>query len=234
MSVHFPQKPQERAVNNALIELKGVSFRYPDGVFIFEGLDLQIMHNDLLIIRGESGAGKSTFLRLFNRFCDPVKGTIFFSGKDIREYQIEKLRSSVVYLHQIPHMVDGTIEHNLSFPFSFQAHTGRTLDRDRAREWMEYFQMDVPLSHQALHLSIGQRQRIALIRSLLLEPDVLLLDEPVSALDSSNRKLIEQRIEDLAVTRRGTVLLATHSDIQFSHARVRTLLLEKGKMPAEQ
>ena len=217
-------------MNNVLIELQGVSFRYPDGKIILEGFDFQIMSNDLLIIQGESGAGKSTFLRLFNRFCDPTEGTIYFRGRDIREYQIERLRGSIVYLHQIPFMTEGTIEENLSFPFSFRSNAPRAFDSEKAREWLDYFQLDVPLSSRALHLSIGQRQRIALIRSMLLEPDVLLLDEPVSALDSGNRKLIEQKLEDLAVTRRGTVLLATHSNLDFTHAPVRRLFLDKGKM----
>jgi putative ABC transport system ATP-binding protein len=91
---------------------------------------------------------------------------------------------------------------------------------------MEHFQLHVPLSHDSLKLSIGQKQRIALIRALLLKPEVLLLDEPGSALDSGNKKLIERKIESIMETSRITVIMATHSDVSFAHAGYREFILE--------
>jgi putative ABC transport system ATP-binding protein len=127
-------------------------------------------------------------------------------------------------------MVDGTIEENLAFPFSFHLHKNKIFDPINAREWLDYFQLNIPLDHEALKLSIGQKQRIALIRSILLEPEVLLLDEPGSALDSNNKRLIEQKIESLINSSGIVVLMATHSEVSFSDSDYRSFRLEDGRL----
>jgi putative ABC transport system ATP-binding protein len=127
-------------------------------------------------------------------------------------------------------MIEGTIEDNLSFPFSFHVHSHKTYDPVKSREWLDYFQLDIPLNQEASKLSIGQKQRIALIRSMLLEPEVLLLDEPGSALDSNNKKLIEQKIESLIESSKITVLMATHSEVGFSNADYRMFKLKDKKL----
>jgi putative ABC transport system ATP-binding protein len=210
-----------------------VSFNYPDGKTILEEISLEIKANDLIILKGESGAGKSTLLKLFNRFCEPSGGQILFHDKMMSEYKIEQIRSSIIYLPQLPFVIEGTVEANLSFPFSFHSNKKKKFDSDKAGEWLDYFQLDEPLNHDALKLSIGQKQRIALIRSMLLQPEVLLLDEPGSSLDSNNKKLIEQKIEHLIDTSRVTVLMATHSEVNFSDRRYRVLHLEDKKLKVE-
>lgn len=213
-----------------LLELQNISFSYPDGQTILQDINLELRTNDIVIIRGESGAGKSTFLKLFNRFCDYNNGRIFFHEKELNEYKIDRIRSSIIYLPQLPFMIDGTVEDNLSFPFSFHSHKNKSFDPARAGEWLDYFQLDIPLNHDALKLSAGQKQRIALIRSILIEPEVLLLDEPASALDSNNKKLIEQKIEHLIDSSGVTVLMATHSEVSFSSSNYRVYRLKDGKL----
>lgn len=213
-----------------LIELDNVSFGYDRDHPVLRGLGLGIEKNCLAVIRGESGAGKSTLLKLFNRFHDPDSGSISFHGRHLNEYGIYELRSSVIYLPQLPVVTGGTVEDNLSFPFHFHAHKGKRFDRQKAGEWLEYFQLDIPLSHDAMKLSVGQKQRIALIRAMLLEPEVLLLDEPGSALDSGNKRLIEQKIESLISSAKVTVLMATHSDVSFSEGICRFFNLEDGRL----
>jgi putative ABC transport system ATP-binding protein len=213
-----------------LLELLNVSFSYPGYGKVLHDINLEIKRNDLIIIQGESGAGKSTFLKLFNRFCDSIQGKFIFRGRELKEYGIDEIRSSIIYLPQLPFMIEGTIEDNLSFPFSFRVHSHKTYDPVKSREWLDYFQLDIPLNQEALKLSIGQKQRIALIRSMLLEPEVLLLDEPGSALDSNNKKLIEQKIESLIESSKITVLMATHSEVGFSNADYRMFKLKDRKL----
>ena len=209
-----------------ILQLQKISYSYQDGQSILDDLDLEINLNDLVVIRGESGAGKSTFLKLFNRFCDVSKGEIQFHQKSLKDYHIDLLRSTVIYLPQLPLMINGSIYDNLHFPFTFHSHKHRKFDAVKAEEWLDYFQLDITLDQDALKLSIGQRQRIALIRSLLLEPEVLLLDEPGSALDPNNKKLIEHKIESLAREGNVTVIMATHSDVSFSNSTCRFFNLE--------
>lgn len=215
---------------NNLLELQDVSFSYPDSHTVLQGVSLGIKQNDLVIIQGESGAGKSTFLKLFNRFCDASEGIILFHDRELAEYKFDRIRSSMIYLPQLPFIIEGTVEENLSFPFSFHAHKRKKFSPEKAGEWLHYFQLNISLSHEALKLSIGQRQRIALIRSMLLEPEVLLLDEPGSALDSTNKRLIEQKIEHLIDSSTVTVLMATHSEVIFSDRGYRLFRLEDGTL----
>lgn len=217
-------------MSHNLFRLQNVSFTYNSGKTVFHDINLDINKNDLLIIRGDSGAGKSTLLKLLNRFCDCTDGNILFNGRNLNEYKIDALRSSVIYFPQLPVIIDGTVKDNLSFPFAFRSHKNREYSQEKARKWLDYFQLDIPLDHNALELSIGQKQRIVLIRSMLLEPEVLLLDEPGSALDSNNKKLIEQKIESLIVSSGITVLMATHSEVSFSIPGVQYVNLEEGRL----
>jgi putative ABC transport system ATP-binding protein len=201
-----------------IFRIQNISFSYPDGKPVFKDIDLTIKKGTLTVISGESGAGKSTFLKLFNRFNELTDGKILYHERELKDYQINEIRRSNLYLSQLPHVIEGSIKDNLSFPFSFQAHKDKRYSSDRAREWLDYFHLGISLGHEALKLSIGQRQRIALIRALLLEPEVLLLDEPCSALDSRNRRLIEQKIESLMESAGITVIMATHSEVNFSES----------------
>ena len=214
----------------ALLQLQKISYSYPQGHEILHDLDLEIYRNDLVVIRGESGAGKSTLLKLFNRFCEISKGEILFHDKSLKSYHIDTLRSNMIYLPQIPLMINGSILDNLNFPFRFHSHKNKNFDVSKAEKWLDYFQLNINLEKDALKLSIGQRQRIALIRSLLLDPEVLLLDEPGSALDPKNKRLIEEKIESITRDDNVTVLMATHSDISFSSSSYRMFNLKDRKL----
>ena len=206
---------------SSLLELHNVSYRYPGGQTVIQDINLKISKNDLIVIKGESGAGKSTLLKLFNRFCDYPRGKILYNNRELKELRIEELRREIIYLPQLPVMKEGTIEENLSFPFTFKAHKGKRFDQVNSRKWLDCFQLDLPTDTDALKLSIGQKQRIALIRAMILLPEVLLLDEPVASLDKNNRKVIEQKIESLIKTTSITVIMVTHGDLSstFSHCR---------------
>ncbi len=215
-------------MSSYILKLENASFAYKAEHPVFTNINAEISENELIVIQGESGLGKSTFLKLFNRFCEIDKGRILLNDRELKEYEIDRLRGQIIYLPQLPFMIDGTIEDNLSFAFDFQAHKEKTYNSPKAEEWMSYFQLNTKLNDNALKLSTGQKQRIALIRALLLEPDILLLDEPCSSLDRKNRELIEQKIESLASESKVTVLMATHSDVTFDQSNYRKFTI-KGK-----
>jgi putative ABC transport system ATP-binding protein len=217
-------------MHNSLFTLRDVSFNYTEGSSVLEDLNLEIGENQLCVIRGESGAGKSTFLQLFNRFCDYRNGSILYHNRDIREYRIEDIRQSIIYMPQIPHVIEGSIEDNLAFPYLFTVHRDKIFNATRAEEWLDYFQLQVSLRDDARKLSVGQKQRISLIRAMLLEPEVLLLDEPGAALDAGNKKLIEQKIDSLLQSSDVTVVMATHSDVSFPGTSYRDFEINNGML----
>lgn len=213
-----------------ILELKQVSFAYPGGAAVLRDIDLEIKEKDLMVVQGESGSGKTTLLKLFNRFCDPVSGRVLFNNRDLTEYSIDEVRSSIIYLPQLPFMIEGTVKDNLSFPFLFQVHRTKKYDPEKAAEWLHNFQLDITPGHDALKLSTGQKQRISLIRAMLLEPRVLLLDEPASSLDNSNKELIDRKIEELTASSAVSVIIATHGEIGFSSGSYTHCRIENGRL----
>ena len=216
-----------------VFELKNICFAYPGCKYVLENINLKARQNDIIIIKGESGAGKSTFLKLFNRFSDFTEGKLFFHGKNLMEYNIEEIRSAIIYLPQLPYIVDGSVEENLSFPYQFHSHSKKIFNKERATELLDYFHLNLSINFDALKLSVGQRQRIAVIRAILLEPEVLLLDEPGSSLDDSNRRNLENQIESLTESSGITVIMATHGEICFQNRKHRILNIRERNLVEE-
>ncbi len=210
-----------------LFVLNNIYFAYPRSENILENINLKVRQHDIIIVKGESGTGKSSFLKLFNRFSDVIEGTLMFRGRNLSEYNVDEIRGSIMYLPQLPHVIEGTIEENLIFPFQFQTHSNKYFDRKRAQELFDYFHLNLSIDNDALTLSVGQKQRMALIRTILLEPEVLLLDEPGSALDEVNQGILENQIALLTESAGITVIMATHSHLCFKNRYHRGFIIQE-------
>ncbi len=210
-----------------VFELNNICFAYPNSENVLENINFKVRQNEVLIIKGESGLGKSSFLKLFNRFNDITGGKLLFRGRNLNEYNLEEIRSSILYLPQLPHLIEGTVEENLIFPFRFHAHSNKRFNKNRAAELFNHFHLKFSINYDALKLSIGQRQRIALIRAILLEPEVLLLDEPGSSLDEVNRRNLENQLSLLSESFCITVIMATHGDVYFQNRKHRTFTIRE-------
>ncbi len=215
---------------DAIFSLEGVSFAYPGGRAVLAGVDLGIGEGEFVLVRGPSGAGKSTLLRLLNGLLVPAAGVVRFRGRPLATYDPTRLRRRVVYLQQTPVMAEGTVGDNLLLPFRF-----RSSDRaappaaDELAGLLAAVRLDgVGLEDAADRLSVGQRQRLALIRALLLGPEALLLDEPTAALDPESRQVVEERLVALHRERGVTVVLVTHAGEAPAGVRPRVLWVEGG------
>lgn len=213
-----------------LFEMHEVSLGWPGRGLLLEHVSLAINTGEMVQIAGPSGCGKSTFLRLFNRLIDPLSGRFIVEGRDLQEWPVQQLRGRVAYLQQEPVMVEGDVRTNLMLPFSLtsskQGHC-KPPDESRLRDRLDHFRMDsVDLYEDATRLSSGQRQRLALIRLLLMKPDALLVDEPVSALDEMSRRIVMEAINDFN-RRHGTVVIyVTHLDWLGGAGRHRVLRID--------
>ncbi len=226
--------PRHSAQDETIMEFRDVTFAFSNEPPLLKELSLAIQKGAFYLIRGPSGAGKSTLLRLLNRLEEPVSGEIRFRQKPLASYPPPRLRSLVLYIQQSPTVVDGSVEENLLLPFSLKIHQHRVKpEREKIEELLKTVHLgEVALTDPAGTLSVGQMQRLCLIRGLLLEPDVLLLDEPTSSLDGDSASAVTALVERLNLESHVTVLSATHHAHGGGHVPYRYLEIRDGRVEA--
>lgn len=171
--------------------------------------ELTIRQREITCIVGESGSGKTTLLRMLNHLISPEEGRITFQNQDLREIDPVVLRRKVVMLPQTPVIFQGSIQENLKAGLRF---SNKALPSSKAMEdILKRVKLRKPLDGNPENLSGGEKQRLALGRILLMEPEVLLLDEPSSALDDETESLIIQTFVDYAREQDKTLVMVTHS-----------------------
>jgi len=197
-----------------MIELRNVSFSYPDGLTVFKDLSMKFGQGTFSVIQGRSGEGKSSLLKLMNRMEDPQKGEIRFRGRALSSYEPQVVRASILYIQQTPMVINGTVKDNFMLPFTFKTnHKKAQPDEKKLLAFMDEFHLDnVPLERNAADLSVAQLQRICLIRGLLLSPEVILLDEPTSALDEESSRIVESSAVRLCQEFGRTVIMVSHRE----------------------
>lgn len=211
-----------------LLELIDVSLTFDDSP-LFSHVSLTVDAGELVIIGGPSGCGKTSLLRLLNRLNDATAGEIKLDGRPLTDYRVVELRREICYMQQTPVMVEGTVRQNLLLPFSFESLRDLNKPTDETLNGLlnEFKLDDVSLSDQAMVLSVGQKQRLAFIRALLLNPKALLLDEPTSALDENSRLVVEAHIERLAGEEALAIIMITHIDYKPKHLAPRRYVLKQ-------
>lgn len=176
---------------------------------ILDIAELNIEDHRVTCIVGKSGGGKTTLLKLLNNLISADEGTIFYKEKHIEEYNPIELRREVVMLPQNPVMFTGNIRDNFEKSLLF---TEKPLaDDDTYRSLLEKVGLNHQLDSDTKNLSGGEKQRIALARVLLLKPEILLLDEPSSALDDETEDFIISMVVNYSRESGGTLIMVTHS-----------------------
>jgi putative ABC transport system ATP-binding protein len=201
---------------------------------ILKGIDLQVRAGDLAVLIGPSGGGKSTLLRLINRLEEPSSGRIFLRGTDIRELNPIELRRNVALVMQKPFMFPGTALDNLQRSFIYARQEPPDENHPDIQEVLDTCELARELvSQDARSLSIGQQQRVSLARSLILRPEILLLDETISALDRPTAEKVVYSLKKLCKEKGLTILMVSH-DLPLAE-KVATLgvYLEDGEVLEE-
>lgn len=218
------------------IIFENVTFSYPsrDQITVLDNINIKFEKGKKTALVGESGCGKSTCMQLIERFYDPTSGRVCLDGEDLREIQLESLRTNIGYVGQEPVLFATTIKENLKFskPDATDKEIVDAVKKANAYEFIKTFPngFETYIGSGGGHLSGGQKQRIAIARAFLKNPKILLLDEATSALDRQSELDIEKPLEEITKGRTTIVIAHRLSTIQNAD---RILVLEKGKIVEE-
>lgn len=217
------------------IDLESVTFGYDPDRPVLDGFTLHVRPGEKVGLVGRSGCGKSTVLRLIQRFYDPDGGTVRVGGRDVRDVRLLSLRERIANVPQRPALFRGTVSENVTLGAADRGDRVDTalqavhLDSDLAQEGGREYEV----GPMGARLSEGQRQRIAVARALFRDTPVLLLDEATSALDPVNQQAVHRAIQDVLSDERScTCLVIAHRLATLRHVD-RVAVLEDGRIVEE-
>ncbi|MBP3706569.1 MAG: ABC transporter ATP-binding protein [Clostridia bacterium] len=230
-SIVTPANPKSVDFKNSCIEFKDVHFAYDRGPKILKGVDFLIPKGKMYAIVGPSGAGKSTVVSLIPRLYDALDGEVRISGVNVKDIDLTELRSNIGMVSQDTYLFNGTIMENLLY-----AKDNATKDEIEAAckiANIHNFIVSLPygyhtqVGNRGLKLSGGEKQRISIARVVLKDPEILILDEATSSLDSISESLIQDSLDKLMIGR--TSLIIAHR-LTTVLAADRIMVLSKGKI----
>ncbi|WP_135611691.1 ABC transporter ATP-binding protein [Methanococcoides sp. AM1] len=208
-----------------LIDLKDVWKIYQMGEIEFaalKGVDLHIKKGEFVVILGPSGSGKSTLMNQIGCLDTPTKGTVSLNGKNISnlgESELAQIRGRTIgFIFQQFNLIPtlNSLE-NVMLPLEFQEEDANIAEK-RARELLKIVGLGDKMQHSPSQLSGGQRQRVAIARSLAVDPEILLADEPTGALDSKTGDYILEFLNELHEEQNKTIIIVTHDTELIKYA----------------
>ena len=193
-----------------ILELKDVSFSHPDPTGVktapaLKKINLKISEGDTVSFIGPSGCGKSTLLRLLNRMTDPDDGDILYHDKPLIDHDVLKIRKEILLVPQETYIAPGTIADNLKI-----AQCDDHISEADMLHVLKSVGLDKPLDLDSTRLSVGEKHRLALARAFLLQPKVLLMDEPAASLDLPGARGVIDTVKDLHHKYNNTIIMVTH------------------------
>jgi subfamily B ATP-binding cassette protein MsbA len=216
------------------VVFSGVSFAYPKGEVVLSDINLEVQPGEIVALVGPSGAGKTSLVNLIPRFYDPIAGSIYIDGHDIREIRLSSLREQIGLVPQDPILFGVSIKENISYG-RVDATEEEVIAAAKAANAHDFIMKfpngyETVLGERGLTVSGGERQRIAVARALLRNPAILILDEATSALDVKSEQLVQEALERLMKGRTAFIIAHRLSTIQFAD---RIVVLDQGRIVEE-
>lgn len=213
-----------------MIKLDHVAKSYDGKTFVVKDLSLEIQTGETLVILGSSGCGKTTTLKMINRLIETTRGAIFINDKNIKSFDIVKLRRSIGYVFQgvglFPQM---TVAENIAIVLRLNNVPLRERTR-RAREMLELVNLNPEIYAERFpaELSGGQQQRVGVARALASDPAYLLMDEPFGAVDSITRDALQTELLHLKTHLHKTIVFVTHDIAEALRLGDRIAIMNQG------
>lgn len=200
---------------------------------VLNGIDFELTEGERVVVLGPSGSGKSTFLRCISWMEEPTAGKIIFDGEEVTEKNIERLRRNIGMVFQHFNLFSNmTVMENLILaPVKLKLMKRKEAEK-RAMELLRHIGLPSKASSYPSSLSGGQKQRVAIIRAMMLSPEVLLFDEPTSALDPESIGDVLSLIRELA-DRGMTIMIVTHEMSFAKEIATRVVFIDKGRIIEE-
>jgi osmoprotectant transport system ATP-binding protein len=228
--LQMPQPSQTSPTSHAIV-FERVSFAYADGRVVLDGLDLIIPSGELFALVGRSGAGKSTLLRLVNRLARPASGRVLVDGRSTLDWEPIALRRRIGFVQQdvglFPHM---TVSENIALLARIERWPADRIG-PRIDEMLALVGLSTDLRDRwPDELSGGQQQRVGVARALMLDPPVLLMDEPFGALDPLTRLALRREFQRVQSTLRKSVIIVTHDMREAFDLGDRIGVIDEGRL----
>ncbi|GEN87455.1 ABC transporter ATP-binding protein [Oceanobacillus sp. FSL W8-0428] len=215
-----------------MITFDDITKTYPDGTTAVDRFNLTVEKGEFMTLIGPSGCGKTTTMKMINRLIDPSAGTIYIDDKPVSEYSIHELRWNIGYVLQqialFPHL---TVQENIQVvPDLLKWKKGKM--QKRTDELLDMVGLDPSIFKKRYpgELSGGQQQRIGVIRALAADPDIVLMDEPFSALDPISREQLQIDINKLQTEIKKTIVFVTHDMDEALKMSDRICLMKEGSV----
>ncbi len=208
-----------------MLKLTGIQKKYDDAT-ILDNINLEIEDGEIVSILGSSGTGKTTLLNIILGITGSNQGTIEFGGKDITDVSMEERGFNIVFQDYalFPHL---TAIQNITYGLRNKPNIS---SKEEVEDLIELLGLKEHLNKKIEYLSGGQKQRVALARTLVMKPKILLLDEPLSALDGVIKESIKEKIKQIAKEFNLTTIIVTHDPEEALSLSDKVMILNGGKI----
>ena len=219
-----------------LVELRGVHLDF-EGKLVLHRLDLRVERKQRMVVMGQSGAGKSTLLRLILGILRPTEGAVLFEGRDLSRAsrpQLNAVRRKIGMVYQSSALISSlTVRDNLALPLEELTRKRRAEINHLVEEKLAMVGMEETGSLMPSELSGGMRKRVAIARALVMEPELLLFDEPTTGLDPVLAAVIDELIVNMTEKTHATSIIVTHELTSAFRTATRIAMLFKGRIIEE-
>lgn len=219
-----------------VVQLRDVALHFGDKI-VLDGISLSANPQERLVIIGQSGMGKTTILRLVLGILTPTKGSVFFGSRDVSKmtrHELQQMRTRIGMVYQDAALLSSsTVRENLALPLQELTNKSRAEIDRIVDEKLSLVELTGEADTMPFELSGGMRKRVGLARALMMEPELILFDEPTAGLDPVISAVIDELIINLTERSRVTSIIVTHLMDSAFRVATRMALLHRGKIVAE-
>lgn len=227
MEAHKKSIEEHDTAHSPVFSIESVTIGFNSNAPLIEGLSFSVTSGEILGICGKSGCGKTSLLRAIAGLTDPISGQCRLQGSLPEEIGWPPYRRQVVLMMQQPILLEGSVLESLQRPFHYHSAGDNAFPQPQAIEYLERIGLsESTLRAQSETLSVGEQQRISLVRALLLQPKILLLDEPTASVDATTAAKIEGLVAEEIQQRGGAAIVATHQTDRLARWSNRRLELD--------